>query len=217
MKLMFNVLDRGDTYEVISINNNEIAFTGVKDGTIEVFSWTIFETVARALNEGKKVFIPKLLENTLDVSDLVIDSASDELEREKQIKIIKARDIIYNSRINKMSLIDFYEFTILNNWFISKGFVITDDNREEKYLEIIDYASTLTIPDNPETTEVDETNTVEADKIIENLEKYLLLYDKLQEPASIYELFKQFESDISETENIEDVETLYQNFIANFQ
>lgn len=217
MKLMFNVLDRGDNYEVISINNNEIAFTGIKDGSVEVFSWNVFETVARALNEGKRVFIPKVLETQLDVTDLVIEEISDELEKEKQKAIIRARDVVFTSRINKASLIDFYEFTILNNWFIEKGFVITDDNREEKYLEIINYASTLSTPDNPDTPDVDETDTSAGDKVVANLERYLLLYDRIQETAVLYENFKTFESSVLEAEDIPTVEILYQNFMANFK
>lgn len=217
MKLMLNVLDRGDNYEVISINNNELAFIGIKDGVIEVFSWVVFETVARALNEGKRVFIPKLLTKQIDVSDLIIEAPGDELEKEKQKAIIRARDVVFTSRINKASLIDFYEFTILNNWFIEKGFVITDDNREEKYLEIINYASTLSTPDNPDTPDVDETDTSAGDKVVEKLERYLLLYDRLQETTVLYENFKTFESNVLDAEDVPTVEILYQNFMANFK
>ena len=32
---------------------------------------------------------------------------------------------------------DIFEFTLLNNQLIQKGYVITEDNREEKYLQII--------------------------------------------------------------------------------
>jgi len=184
MRLLFNVADRGDKYEVISINTNEIAYAGMRDDIFEVPSWEVYETVARNLNEGKKVYIPKLLDQFLDVSDLVIEEL-DPLETAKQTAIIKARDLIYTTRINKLAIAKFYRFFILSHYFADKGIFITEENRENKYLEIINSAAQLEDPD-------------ASEAIIANLEEYINLLDSLSEMKNILKDLDAFIESVNE-------------------
>jgi len=139
MRLLFNVADRGDKYEVISINTNEIAYAGMRDDIFEVPSWEVYETVARNLNEGKKVYIPKLLDQFLDVSDLVIEEL-DPLETAKQTAIIKARDLIYTTRINKLAIAKFYRFFILSHYPDASEAIIAN---LEEYINLLDSLSEM--------------------------------------------------------------------------
>jgi len=184
MRLLFNVADRGDKYEVISINTNEIAYAGMRDDIFEVPSWEVYETVARNLNEGKKVYIPKLLDQFLDVSDLVIEEL-DPLETAKQTAIIKARDLIYTTRINKLAIAKFYRFFILSHYFADKGIFITEENRENKYLEIINSAAQLEDPD-------------ASEAMIANLEEYINLLDSLSEMKNILKDLDAFIESVNE-------------------
>lgn len=45
MRLLFNVADRGDRYEFISANTNELAFAGSTNDIIEVPSWEVYEAI----------------------------------------------------------------------------------------------------------------------------------------------------------------------------
>jgi len=184
MRLVFNVADRGDKYEIISINTNEVAYAGMRDDILEVPSWEIYETAVRNLNEGKKVYIPKLIDQFLDVSDLIIEEL-DGLDTAKQLAIVKARDLIYTTRINKLAIAKFYRFFILSHYFADKGIFITDDNRESKYLEVINLAAQQTDPDMSE-------------KIIAYLEDYINLLDDLAEINNILLDLETFIESINE-------------------
>jgi len=78
-------------------------------------------------------------------------------------------------------------FAALNSFSIlaSKGYFITDENREEKYLEII--------------------NTGDAD-LIESLEEYLDSYDNISPIASMQKSMKQVEIDINAATSEEEVD-----------
>ena len=71
---------------------------------------------------------------------------------------LKARGI-FGDELLTFKLLDFVNFFILSNELLSKGFNITDDNREEVYIKII------------------ETGDI---KLIEDLEKYITLRDSLK-------------------------------------
>lgn len=79
----------------------------------------------------------------------------------KAIKSVKTklRGVMGDDLIT-LTLIDFVSFMLLNNKFANKGIFITHDNKEEKYIEIIETCD---------------------DKLIEDLEKYIILLDKLKE------------------------------------
>lgn len=71
---------------------------------------------------------------------------------------IKARGIL-GEELLIFHLVDFISFMILNNKFCSKGIFITEDNREECYIKIIE---------------------MNDESLIEDLEKYIKLRDNIQ-------------------------------------
>jgi hypothetical protein len=71
----------------------------------------------------------------------------------------KVRGIMGDDLLS-FTLIDFVSFMLLNNEFVSKGIVITDSNKEECYIKIIETGD---------------------ENLINNLEKYLTLKDNIKE------------------------------------
>jgi hypothetical protein len=70
----------------------------------------------------------------------------------------KARGI-FGDDLLIFELLDLITFMLLNNKFANKGFFITDENKEEKYIEIIETCD---------------------EQLIEDLEKYIFLLDKIK-------------------------------------
>lgn len=75
----------------------------------------------------------------------------------------KARGIIGDELIN-FHLVDFVTFMLLNNKFNSKGIYITEENREEAYIQIIETGD---------------------DSLIADLEKYLFIMDDIKNIESM--------------------------------
>ncbi|HPZ24110.1 MAG TPA: hypothetical protein PLC25_04660, partial [Bacilli bacterium] len=109
----------------------------------------------------------------------------DPLETAKQTAIIKARDIMYTTRINKLGIAKFYKFFVLSHYFADKGIFITDENREEKYLEIINAAAQLS-----------DANASET--MIANLEEYINLLDELSEINAYLKALDEFNEKVNE-------------------
>lgn len=197
MKLLVNLADRGNNWECISINRNEMQMQNNEGIIYEIFSWDVYETIALTLNNGGQVYIPKNLEGQLEVSDLIIN-VFDELETAKNTAIIKMKDIMYNTRLNKLTLVEYFSFTILNNWFINKGYIITNDNREEKYLELI--------------SSIAEMEEAESNVTIENLEKYLNALDKLSELTYFIADLENNIKEVNDAVDITEVDAIYNAF-----
>ena len=89
---------------------------------------------------------------------------------------VKARGI-FGDDLLTFKLLDFVSFLLLNNEFISKGYNITEDNREEIYIKII------------------ETGDV---GLINDLEKYINLRDSIKEiqrkKDEFYDIVEQLSS-----------------------
>ena len=204
IKLQFNVRDIGTAYEVIGVNENETAILGSINSVYVVHSYAIYEFIISAINEGKTIYLPKNNYSQLTVDDIVIVEQESELETQKKIAINKVKDFLYSTRINKLQLLDYYTFTILNNYFINMGFVITYQNREEKYLEIITAIS-----------EMEDEN--ESEIAIVNLENYLNILDKLKELEGFVVRLNTTIDEIISCETVEAVETVVNDFLDFFK
>jgi hypothetical protein len=201
MKLKFNVADKGQSYEVISVNQNESDFASCL--TYEVYSWEVYEKIATALLEGKKVRIPKDIEKELDVNDVIIEE-QDELETLKSIISLKMKDSIYTAKINKALMIDIYNYILLNTWFSDKGIYITEENQEAKYLEIINKVSEI------------EDSTL-ANKYIENLETMLNSKDRIANANETYSMLIKYLSKVEDAADETEVNTIYNEFLSDFK
>ena len=90
---------------------------------------------------------------------------------------------------------DFFEFSILNNKLIDAGYVITDENREEKYLEIINAG--------------DQT-------IIDILEVYLEVRDSIAIHKHHYDNYQTFKTAVNDSADTAAVDTAFATYTALF-
>lgn len=202
MKLSINVGDRGDYFEVISINDNEGVLALEPEIEYPIYSWEIYEYIASNFMDGKTILIPKYLEGDLDKNSIIVSDNMSELEQSKNLAIIKMRDCIVNTRLHNdnMLLIELYKFMLLNNWFIDKGFIITEENRTDKYLEIINYS-----------TELMNESQEAGDEVINKLDKYLEILDSITETEKYYNIYLEFKDKINEATTIEEVNNIYKS------
>lgn len=202
MKLKFNVYDNGTSYQIVSINQNELDYDTCT--TYETFSWNVYETIASALIEGKNVSIPKDLSKQIDITDIIIEDNINALQTAKNIVTLQIKDLIYNQKINKICLMDTYNFNVLNNWFIDKGIIITNENRDEKYLEIINIAS-----------EIPDVNL--ANQYIENIETLLVSKDKIDDTYQYYKILNEYFDKIETAQTEEELTAIYNTALNEYK
>ena len=93
------------------------------------------------------------------------------------------RGLARNELMNRVGYdlnFDVFEFVLLNNQLINKGFVITDENREDKYLEIIN---------------------LDDDELIETLRNFLEAFDRLSPHLFFYRKYKEVSKLIDELQD----------------
>jgi hypothetical protein len=106
----------------------------------------------------------------------------------------KARGILGDDLLT-FTLVDFVSIMMLNNKFLSKGIAITDDNKEECYIKIIELG--------------DETLINDLEKFINLKDEIKLIEDKKNEYTSVInklQLLKDFN-------NEEAVNSIVENYL----
>ena len=205
MKLLFNVADRGDKYEFISANTNELAFAGTTNDIIEVPSWEIYEAIIDMLNEGnKRVFAPK--EAPFSLYNIYrLTEELNTLEYKKQSAINIARDTLYNKIINKLAIRHAFRFLMLYNTLVDSGIYITNDNKEDIYNNIIQD------PDKSSLVNVYNEYILlmnKLDKYIDYIDKYNKTVDIINSIRVITSEELQIRANIQSLEHVEDLSTL---------
>ena len=129
----------------------------------------------------------------LNIENIIIEKI-DPLTALKIACETKAR-MQLQTRLTFVEIFDILSYININNMLIDKGFVITDDNREEKYLDIINTGDDL---------------------IISLLEQYLNIKDKLSYLNYYYQKYNEFKiiNDLSTTE--EELKNNLNNFLQLF-
>ena len=136
----------------------------------------MFERIKGALEDTSVIYLPKDQTNVLVYEDLIIENNPDHervrLNR-KWHKQISERFVLSHNFNKDYTNSMLYEFILLNNKFCNKGYFITDDNREQTYIDII--------------AKLDEENITEDDKeLIICLERYLEIKDRLDSNMRAY-------------------------------
>lgn len=185
---MASVKKAGDYYEIVSITTNDQQY--LDDGGYFIpINFGASIVVVAELNKGNMMFVKSDIKIEITEHDLVI-SIPDEIENERLRLLHKARTVVTLGAATLRGF-DFFEFTITNNYLASKGVFITDDNREEVYIGIINSGD---------------------DKTIEYLEKYLNALDRISIPYYQYNIFLDFESDVLEAKTLDELKELENNY-----
>lgn len=192
------VQDRGTHWFVTNVTQNTLDNLADRDEKILKLSYMSHQLIKEALMSGKKVHIQKSALRTNEVLPgefTIIDGAeNNELENYKESSIIKVRMLV-TPELSKISGFTLYGFMMLNNDLSSRGYFITNENREEKYLEILETSD---------------------EELIQKLEDYLNYKDEIEHLASLERKFSKFRSEINQASSIEEVKKLEETFLDKF-
>ena len=129
----------------------------------------------------------------LTFGDLIITPIND-LDATKVNALTKARMELL-SRLDMTVLFQFFEFIMMEHNLREKGYTITDENREDMYLRIIN------------------TGDVE---LIGQLEKYLNAKDQLTQHYAWYQRFSDASKKIEESVDSKQVQTVLNEYLELF-
>jgi hypothetical protein len=98
----------------------------------------------------------------------------------------KVRGILGDDLLT-FALLDFVTFMQLNNAFAAKGIFITEKNKEEKYIEIIETGD---------------------ENLIQDLEQYIMLLDNIKLIQKKKDEYSEVISNLKHTQNYDDVQAV---------
>lgn len=152
------------TYENLIVSAQVHNDISVPDAiTIECKDSNLFYIVLDALANRKKVSFSNLVKD-LRIPDL-------QITEHQYFGAQSAIHSLYSEAIKYFGLIpqySYFRFAYLNNIFASKGIFITDENREESYIRILE---------------------TEDDILIKHLEEYLVTLTHLNQYEKLYQCF----------------------------
>lgn len=177
-------------------------------------SFKTLEISKDSLSRGKDVFVSKnITTNEVIPSDLTIVESDNKVEVSRKIAIADITNLI-NQNVFGASVLDSMDFIECSMKLMSVGIFITDENREDKYFEIIDAAQSTDEPEplTDSSTFEDEQKYLEAkrkydqaQKNLETLEKYLNAYDKLSKIRFVDNLLNKTRDDVKKAKTVEEI------------
>lgn len=192
------VEDHGTHWAVLNVTKNTLDNLANRDERLLKLSYVSYKLINDALIEGKQVKITKTLttDEVLphEIEIMSSDAVLDKLQAAKDAAIAKVR-VIVTPELSKIAGLALYSFTVLNNDLASQGYFITDKNREEMYLTILETAD---------------------ESLIQKLEDYLNYRDEIDRVASLERKFSTFRSSLRDARTVDDVHTLETQFVADF-
>lgn len=189
-------IDKGHFWEVVNVTTNTLDNPGGYTDPVLKLSNMAAKIIRDAINEKKAVRIGKPLKTTevLPFEITVFERDETSVEYIKDLSLLKVKMLV-TPDMTKESGYTLYEFMIKNNELASRGYFITESNREEKYIEIIEAGD---------------------DTLIQLLESYLEANDKIARSFYIKDKIEAYKLKLAECETVEQVEELENQFIAEF-
>ena len=191
------VVDCGTYWRVTNVTKNTFDNLVNNDEKLLKLSYVSYKKIEEALLANKTVHINKnmmaneVLPFEVDVKDT---SLEDPLQESKNHNLAKVRMIV-SPDLCKIAGLTLYGFMVLNNDLINAGYAITNENREEKYLQILETGD---------------------EKLISKLEDYLNYKDEIEKVAYLERKFSKFKNDVLSSSTVEDVIELTNKFLENF-
>jgi hypothetical protein len=189
------VEDQGTYWKINNLVQNTMENLANSTEKTLRLSYMANELIKEAMLSGKVVHVPK--ENLRSVEVLPGDftiiepSEEDKLQATKDAVNARVRMFI-TPTLTKISGITLYGFMVLNNDLANAGYFITNENREEKYLEILE---------------------TEDESLISKLEDYLNYKDEIERVAFLERNFSKFRKEINQLTSIDEVIKLQDEFL----
>jgi len=188
--------DHGSHWQVTNVVKNTFDNLADREEKVLRLSYNAYQKIKDALLEGKIVHIPKSLQ-TDEVSPFEVEIINvgevNPLKDKRNAAITKVRMLV-TPELAKISGFALYGFTVLNNDMINAGYAITNSNREEKYLEILETGD---------------------EELITKLEDYLNYKDEIERICALERKFSQFQRNVNNADE-EDIEGLVTSFLDDF-
>jgi hypothetical protein len=192
------VEDCGTYWKINSVIQNTMEGLEENNELLIRLSFLAHEQIADAISSKKLVHIPKGNFRSVELLPgefLIVEPGVDELQSHKDAVLVKIRSMV-TPIITKISSMTMYGFIVLNNDLSSNGYFITNQNREEKYLEILETGD---------------------EKLIAKLEEYLNYKDEIENVAFIERMFSKLRADIKAVTSIDEVYKLEISFLENLK
>lgn len=190
------VVDQGTHYGVQGVTKSSLDKLANRDEKFLKLSYVAYKQINDAIMNGQLVRISKTLQTdeVLPGEIQIINNDKDSLEYIREAAFIKVKALV-TPEMTKESGFTLYNFIMRNNDLASRGFFITDDNREEQYLKVI------------ETGDED---------LIDKLEDFLIHKDKMERAASMMNRLDKFKEDVNKLHDVESINQLVDTFLNNF-
>lgn len=191
------VEDRGAYWVVTNVTKNTLDNLANREEKVLKLSYMSYKLISEAIMEGKTVHISKSLQTdeVLPGEFEIIDHAeTDNLQEARNAALAKVRMLV-SPDLARISGFSLYGFTILNNDLIAAGYPITNSNREEMYLKILETGDEV---------------------LINKLEDYLNYRDEVEAVAHLERKFSAFKKDVKIATSIEAVKELQDRFLERF-
>lgn len=179
------------------------------------------QKVKKCLANGYDIYVPQTLPFIeVQENDLIINDSISALDLRKNLALNEINAKIHNIIIG-ISIIDVMNYLECFTLLANKGYFITDENRDEKYYEIIDNFQNVKYPSElPENATIEEENAYfEAKNKYDNmkntidiLEKYLKTYDKLNEIKYISNMLNEVKESIESSTTEEQIDTIINSY-----
>lgn len=189
------VEDRGSFWQVMGVTKNSLSTADSSENYLKL-SHSSYKKIEDAILDGNDVRIVKPLRVGEVLPDEVKISkvAEDDIVGTRESAIKRVRMII-TPQIASLSGLSLYGFICLNNELSDKGFFITDENRESKYLSILETGD---------------------EKLIQKLEDYLNYRDEISRISSLYKKFEVFRKEVMNETDKDKLTKLADDFLTNY-
>jgi hypothetical protein len=191
------VEDRGPYWQVTNVTKNTLDNLANREEKLLKLSYVSYVKIEEALMNNQVVRIKKsmmtdeVLPGEFEVVNL---GETDSLQEVRNAAIAKVRMLV-TPNLAKISGFALYGFIILNNDLSNAGYFITNENREEKYLEILETGD---------------------EKLISKLEDYLNYKDEIEAVAQLERKFAAFRGEIRSASTPGEVIEIEQRFLERF-
>lgn len=190
------VEDKGTYYFVKGVTKDELSNLANRNENMLKLSYSSYEKIKQGLEDNKNVIISKdmMTDEVLPGEVTVSEGEIDDLEEYKKIRVSKIQKKLSYS-MSAISSLNVLSFTVINNELASEGFFITNKNREEKYIEIIE---------------------TENEELIEKLEQYLNILDDIQIVLDIEKTCRNYTNKIITAVDVTSVDELLSEFYEEY-
>ena len=186
--------DHGSHYKVVGVQSSEVDKSA--DQQYLRLSAMAAKMIRDANDKGVESRLPKTLQTVevLPGEVTLVEVDPNDVESIRTTSLMKVRTIVV-PEMTKESGFTLYNFIMNNNELASQGYFITNSNREEKYIEIIETGN---------------------EKLIETLESYLESKDLLERAASLKVKLDKYRKEISRLTTAEEIKAQEEQFLTDF-